>query len=96
MISDVKNATDASPVSDQEFEFTLKIRVECLKSLWQAAAVHCMSQYNDSTDDLIDLIGPQEDPSIEDCLMALVLPERVSGCVMLNAVLEQQSGGQAG
>ncbi|WP_179045961.1 hypothetical protein [Sphingobium lactosutens] len=75
-------------VSDREFEFTLKLRVECPNTLWKAAAHHCMNIFDYSRDDIIDLIGPAEDPSIEDCLLMLALPARMAGCTMLSTAID--------
>ncbi|HUD91818.1 hypothetical protein [Sphingobium sp.] len=75
-------------ISDREFEFSLKLRVECPNALWKAAAHHCLHIFDYSNDDMIDLIGPAEDPSIEDCLMLLALPARMAGCAMLSTTMD--------
>ncbi len=87
MFSDTKPALDAVSTPGREFEFTLKLRVECPTSLWRAAAMHCAEEAAHSPDEITDLIGPVEDPSIEDCLIALALPGRLPGCTMLNVLL---------
>lgn len=87
MFSDTKPAFDAVSAPGKEFEFTLKLRVECPTSLWRAAAIHCAEDAAQSPDEIANLIGPVEDPSIEDCLMALALPGRLPGCTMLNVWL---------
>jgi hypothetical protein len=82
-----KSAFCAGSTADREYEFTLKLRVECPTSLWQAAAKHCANDSAHSPDDIADLIGPMDDPSIEDCLMALALPDQLPGCTMLDVLL---------
>ena len=80
-------ATDAPA---REFEFRLKLRVECPTALWHAAPRHCGSHIDASLDDITELIGPAEDPSIADCLMALALPARIAGCTMTNVSIEPE------
>lgn len=71
----------------QEYWFSLKLRVDSAAQLWQAAALRCLSQAELSQDEVEDLIGPLEDPSIADCLMVLALPERLPGCSRLDTAL---------
>jgi hypothetical protein len=72
-----------------EFQFDLKLRVESSAALWGAAAERCMQKYALSADEVVDLIGPVEDPSIEDCLMMLTLPAEIPGCAMLDVSLDK-------
>lgn len=76
-----------------QFEFRLKLRVENPAALWQAAARRCGSGIDpsfDDIDDIVDLIGPPEDPSIADCLMVLALPDRIAGCTMTSVFLDPE------
>jgi hypothetical protein len=50
--------------------------------------LRCLSQADLSADEVEDLIGPLEDPSIADCLMVLALPERLPGCTRLDTALQ--------
>ena len=75
----------------KEFEFRLTVRVECPTTLWHAAARHFGDRFDASIEDISELIGPPEDPSIADCLMALALPDRIAGCTMTNVVLDPRS-----
>ncbi|TCM39170.1 hypothetical protein EDF59_10650 [Novosphingobium sp. ST904] len=83
-------AGEAGPtvVSHEEFWFSLKLRVESTSQLWQAAALRCMSQSDVSYEEVDELIGPIDDPSIADCLMILALPERIPGCTRLDVSLQ--------
>ncbi|GFE73427.1 hypothetical protein NTCA1_10760 [Novosphingobium sp. TCA1] len=83
-------AGEAGPnvVSHEEFWFSLKVRVDSTSQLWQAAALRCMSQSDMSYEDVDELIGPIDDPSIADCLMILALPDRVPGCTRLDVALQ--------
>ncbi|PZQ52054.1 MULTISPECIES: hypothetical protein [Novosphingobium] len=47
-----------------------------------------MSQSDMSYEDVDELIGPIDDPSIADCLMILALPDRVPGCTRLDVALQ--------
>ena len=84
MFDGLETTVVAADVPILEFEFRLKLRVECPATLWRAAAGHCGSHIDASIDDIAELIGPEEDPSIADCLMALALPARIAGCTMTN------------
>lgn len=90
MFSGLETAVVAADARGKEFEFRLKLRVECPTTLWHAAARHCGSSIDQSIDDIADLIGPPEDPSIADCLMALALPDRIAGCIMTNVFLDHE------
>ncbi|MDF0541145.1 hypothetical protein PX699_02220 [Sphingobium sp. H39-3-25] len=69
--------------SSAKFHFTLQLEVNCPTTLWHAAAIRCLKQGNISVDELIDLIGPLEDPSLSDCVMAMALPDTIPGCTRL-------------
>ncbi|WP_159980896.1 MULTISPECIES: hypothetical protein [unclassified Novosphingobium] len=85
--------------AQQEYWFSLRLRVDSAAQLWQAAALRCLSQADLSQDEVEDLIGPAGDPSIADCLMVLALPERLPGCTRLDTALQPaqllQDNGQA-
>lgn len=80
--------TAAASGAQQEYWFSLKLRVDSPTQLWQAAALRCLSQADLSQEEVEDLIGPIEDPSIADCLMVLALPERLPGCTRLDTALQ--------
>ncbi|HSX53675.1 MAG TPA: hypothetical protein VLG14_00115 [Sphingomonas sp.] len=90
MFSGPETAVVTADAQGKEFEFRLKLRVECPTALWHAAARRCGSSIDPSIDDITDLIGPPEDPSIADCLMALALPDRLAGCTMMYAFLDPE------
>lgn len=75
-----------APGTQQEYWFSLRLRVDSPTQLWHAAALRCR-QSGMSQDEVEDLIGPVEDPSITDCLMLLALPERLPGCTRLDTAL---------
>lgn len=57
--------------------------------LWQSAARLCLEDPTLSAEDIEDLIGPCEDPSISDCLMVLALAQSIPGCARLDAGLDE-------
>ncbi|WP_157222560.1 hypothetical protein [Novosphingobium sp. AP12] len=81
------SGTVQAPGTQQDYWFSLKLRVDSPAQLWQAAALRCLSQTELSQDEVEDLIGPADDPSIADCLMLLALPERLPGCTRLDTAL---------
>ena len=95
MLSDVNRADGGtiSKPSSRDLLFALKVRVKCPSILWRAAASHCMRETAIRAEDLAELIGPSEDPSIEDCLMALALPAQIPGCSLLDVHLEPEGSG---
>ncbi|KMS52683.1 hypothetical protein V474_24380 [Novosphingobium barchaimii LL02] len=82
--------------AQQEYWFSLRLRVDSAAQLWQAAALRCLSQSDLSQDEVEDLIGPAGDPSIADCLMVLALPERLPGCTRLDTALQPVRSAQDG
>lgn len=84
---DLMGCEETACMSDKirEFEFTLKLRVECHRDLRQSA-VQKLSGMNE--EEISELLGPVEDPSLKDCLMALLLPKPMSGCTMLNVQIK--------
>jgi hypothetical protein len=75
------------PGAQQEYSFSLRLRVDSPTQLWQAAALRCLSHSDLSRDEVEELIGPASDPSLADCLLLLALPERLPGCTRLGTAL---------
>lgn len=72
----------------QEFEFTLKIRVDCHAKLRGAAVQRCGPGVDADSEEIVELFGPAEDPSLRECLLALALPESMAGCTMLQVSVD--------
>lgn len=83
---------DNHAMSQIEYQFSLKLRVDSPGKLWQAAALRCLAQPGICEDDVTDMIGPVDDPSIADCLMVLALPEHLPGCTRLDVGLRDSTG----
>lgn len=61
---------------------SLTLSLEDAAALWSAAAATAMAAPGMTIDDVVDTIGPREDPSIEDCIAMLAQPGRFSGCAV--------------
>lgn len=81
---------DRHAMSQIEYQFSLKLRVDSPGKLWQAAALRCMAQPGICEEDVTEMIGPSDDPSIADCLMVLALPEQLPGCTRLDVALDDR------
>lgn len=87
--SQTSGSVEISDISGmgEVFSFSLQLEIESRSQLWQAAALECMKQPGMTIEDLTDLIGPMEDPSLTDCIMMLALRTQVEGCRRLDAAL---------
>jgi hypothetical protein len=80
---DIMACDEAKCMSDKvrEFEFTLKVRVDCHRDLRRSAVERLNGM---SEEDIAELLGPIEDPTLRDCLITLLLPQPVMGCTLLS------------
>ncbi|CAN5542917.1 hypothetical protein BH10PSE14_BH10PSE14_13860 [soil metagenome] len=65
-----------------EFRISLTLAVTDAQALWTAAAAKLLSSPGMSLDDVLDVIGPREDPSITDCVALMAKPIALPGCVL--------------
>ncbi|MEO8723664.1 MAG: hypothetical protein ABI395_09115, partial [Sphingobium sp.] len=65
-----------------EFLVTIALSVRDVDLLWRMAATHALSIAGLEQEDVEDVIGVLEDPSIADCLAMLLVPKPVAGCVI--------------
>jgi len=77
------NLRDVSIASTTSTAFTatLTLTVEDTRALWNAAAEKAL-QAGMALSDVLDTIGPREDPSISDCLAMLLVPAGIAGCAL--------------
>jgi hypothetical protein len=68
-------------VSADAFNVTLTLTVENAASLWAAAADRAL-QGGMNAADMLDTLGPREDPSIADCIAMLTAPAALPGCTL--------------
>lgn len=65
-----------------EYRINLTVVVADPQALWAAAAAKLLAMPDMTLSDVLDVIGPREDPSISDCIATMTTPVAVSGCVM--------------
>lgn len=64
----------------EEVLVTLVISVSDREALWDTAAVKGLSAPGMRLADLMDVIGPREDPAIAECIALLTQPSWMAGC----------------
>lgn len=72
------------------FQVTLTLSVDDVEALWAAAATRGMQSPGATVADVLDTIGPREDPSIADCIAMLTAPSVVAGCALEDFAVEPQ------
>lgn len=70
-----QTANDSAPT----FTVALTLSVENAEALWNAAAERAMKA-GMALSDILDTIGPREDPALADCIAMLTAPAGVAGC----------------
>jgi hypothetical protein len=78
---------------DQSFTVTLTLNVEDARALWGAAAEKAMRAPGTTLADVLDTIGPREDPSIADCIAMLAAPAAIAGCALEDFSVEADPAG---
>lgn len=64
------------------FTVSLTLSVEDVRALWSAAADRALAAPGMRLADVLDTIGPREDPSIADCIAMLTSPSALPGCTL--------------
>ncbi len=64
------------------YTVTLSLTVEDARALWAAAAERALAAPGMTLADVLDTIGPREDPSIADCIAMLTAPAALPGCTL--------------
>ncbi|NIJ20825.1 hypothetical protein FHS95_002517 [Sphingomonas naasensis] len=76
----LRDVSNASAINSA-FTATLTLTVDDAEALWNAAAEKAL-QAGMALSDVLDTIGPREDPAIGDCLAMLLVPAGVAGCAL--------------
>jgi hypothetical protein len=63
-----------------EVHIELSLSVHDCASLWDAAALKGLSAPGMRLADLVDVIGPREDPAVAECIAMLAQPVLIPGC----------------
>lgn len=61
-----------------EYDVLLKFSILDTRPLWEAAA-HRLQEHGLDMEEIADTIGPAEDPAVQDCLIALTIPQAILG-----------------
>ena len=64
-----------------EYRVTLTLAVADPYALWTMAAARLITSSSMTAQDVVDVIGPRDDPSVADCIAAMARPEPIAGCV---------------
>jgi len=65
-----------------EYRVSLTLAVLDPQALWAAAAAKLLCAADMTLVDVLDVIGPREDPSITDCIAAMAKPTALAGCLL--------------
>lgn len=81
----------SSPHRDvPRYRVTLSLSVADVGALWSAAAERALATPGATLADVIETLGPREDPSVADCIAMLAMPGAIGGCVAEDfAVVEE-------
>jgi hypothetical protein len=66
----------------RSFTVSLTLTVDDARALWAAAADRALAAPGMGLADVLDTIGPREDPSIADCIAMLTSPTAIAGCAL--------------
>lgn len=64
------------------FSVTLTLSVEDAGALWTAAAERALAMPGMTLANVLDTLGPREDPSVADCIAMLAAPQAIAGCAL--------------
>lgn len=70
------------PEASGSFTVALTLNVADARALWSAAADRALAAPGMTLADVLDTIGPREDPSIADCIAMLTSPGAIAGCAL--------------
>ena len=77
------------------YRVTLTLTVEDARALWSAAAARAMQAPGMTLEDVLDTLGPREDPSISDCIAMLTAPSAIAGCALEDyGIADARSGAE--
>lgn len=71
------------------FDVCLKVDITDAALLWRMAAAHALAVSALEMEDIEEVIGPMEDPSLADCLAMLLVPQSVAGCALTDVRIER-------
>ena len=66
--------------ASRSFTVSLTLTVDDMRALWSAAADRALAAPGMTLADVLDTIGPREDPALGECLAMLAGPMPIAGC----------------
>jgi hypothetical protein len=67
---------------ENNFVVSIALSVRDVNLLWRMAAAHALDMTGMEQEDVEDVIGALDDPSISDCLAMLLVPKPIAGCAL--------------
>ena len=86
--------SDSGPLSiDSVYDLRCQLRIDDVSALWDAASTKAMTYPDMTSETVVEMIGPREDPEITECLLLLLQPS-IAGCevVALNCAAGTAAG----
>lgn len=74
--------TNPSVGQGNRYRISIAIDVVNTRALWNAALSRGLMAPGATFEDVVDTIGPCDDPAIADCLAMLALPGDLKGCLV--------------
>lgn len=65
-----------------EYRISLTLGVGNIDALWVAAAAKASTMPGMTLEDVVDVLGPREDPEVAECLSMLTAPGALPGCAL--------------
>lgn len=78
---------DSDP-GNREFHVKIALSVRDINLLWRMAAAHALTISGLEQEDVEEVIGPLEDPSVTECLAMLLVPTPMAGCALMDFSVE--------
>ena len=66
--------------SSRRFDVSMRLSVCEAGLLWRMAAAQALSHGGLTEEDVVEMFGPMEDPSLADCIAMLAGPDNLAGC----------------
>ena len=89
-LNEFNNAAVARALAEQglaepakDVRVYLRFSVEDDKALWDAATQKALTMPGMRLEDVVDVIGPRDDPAIAECIAMLVGPVPLPGCALV-------------
>ena len=76
------NAAARSDNDAERIQVTFSVSVFDQRTLWDSAVMKALSTSSLRIGDLINVIGPREDPHLAECIASLAQPAEIPGCAL--------------